>query len=170
MPITSPQSSFTRPANATPYAAGNLIANNTTAGSVVPLSWLLSHTFINGYFTVKRVSILKTTTGVSGFKFNLHLYSAAPTFTNGDGGAYLSNLAANYFGFIQCDGTTTPGQKFSDGAVALGAAAAGSEFNVQLPAGRTIFGALEATGAYTPGSAEVITVTLDLIEYFARGT
>ncbi len=169
MIITSPSSSFTRPANVTAYAANNLIANSTTAGSVVPLSWSLGQNHIPGPFTIKRATIQKTTTTITGFKFILNLYTASPTVANGDGGAYSSTLSANYIGQITCDGSAAPGAIFSDGAVAQGAAADGAELNCRLPSGTSIFGLLQATGAYTPGSAEVITVTLDLIEHWPRG-
>lgn len=37
--IFTPFYTFTRPADTTQYAAGDLIANSATAASVVPLSW-----------------------------------------------------------------------------------------------------------------------------------
>ena len=33
--------SFTRPGDTTPYASGDLVANSTTAGSVVPLTFTI---------------------------------------------------------------------------------------------------------------------------------
>jgi hypothetical protein len=161
MKAFSPAASFTRPADTTAYASGDLIANSTTAGSVTPLSWPLPHP--GAAVQIKRARIRKTTTTVTNFKAYLHLYSAAPAVANGDNGAYSSTKAANYIGSILIDGTTTPGAKFSDGAAAFGAAAAGSEFNVQP--GSTIYGLLEAQAAYAPGNAEVFTVTLDLLEF-----
>lgn len=169
MQIYSPSASFTRPADTTAYAAGDLAANSTTAGSVSPLSWGMQSTNIIGPFTLKRVRVHKTTTSVTNFNVRLHLYSASPTVANGDNGAFSSTQAATYLGYISCDGTTTPGAKFSDGAVAIGAVPAESEINARLPSGTTIYGLLEVLAAYTPGSAEVFTVTLDLVEHYARG-
>lgn len=165
MQITSPSASFTRPADTTSYSVGDLVANSTTAGSVAPMSWKVNA----GPFTIKRARILASTTTVSNFNMRLHLYSASPVAANGDNAAYSTTLAANYLGYISCDGSATPGGKFSDGAVAIGAAAAGAEINVKVSPNGTIYGLLEALAAYGPGSAEVFTVTLDLIEHFPRG-
>ena len=169
MQISSPSANFTRPADTLAYTAGDLVANSTTAGSVVPLSWTLQSSFITAPFTIKRATIVTSSTAVANLNLRLHLYSASPAVTNGDNGAFTSTLAANYLGYIICDGTTTPGAKFSDGAVAIGSIAAGAELNVKMPSGRTIYGLLEALAAYTPTSAETFTVILDLIEHYPRG-
>ena len=39
MLIMSPGASFTRPNNGTAYTSGQLVANSTTAGSIIPLSF-----------------------------------------------------------------------------------------------------------------------------------
>ena len=61
---------------------------------------------------------------------------------------------------------TTPGAKFSDGANGQGAAAAGSEMQIRLASGTTIFGLIEAIGAYVPTANEVFTVTLESVEAY----
>jgi hypothetical protein len=163
MQVTSPFSKFTRPADTTAYASGDLVANSTTAGSVTPLSWDVK---IGARFKIKRATILKSTTSVTNFKLYLHLFSAAPTFTNGDNGALsMTTGAAGYLGSVLIDGTTLPGAVFSDGAIGTGAFADGAEPNFQLPSGHKIYGVLQANAAYTPGNAEVFTVTLDLQEH-----
>jgi hypothetical protein len=165
MMITSPSFTYTRPADTTAYSIGDLMANSTTAGSVVALSWSLGSYHINAPFTIKRITIQKSTTTITLYTVRVHLYTAAPTVTNGDNGAFSSTGSANYLGYIDIDATTNPGAKFSDGCVGLGAFAAGSEINAKLPAGSTLYGLIEAKAAYVPGNAEVFTVTLDLIEY-----
>ena len=169
MLIYRPSASFVRPADTTDYAAADLIANSATAGSVTPLSFPLQGTNIVGPFTVKRAKVHKSSTGVANWNVRLHLFSASPTVANGDNGALSAAAVANYLGFISCDGTTIPGDRFSDGAVAIGAQTAGAELNIRLPSGTTIYGLLEALAAYTPTSEETITVTLDLIEHYPRG-
>jgi hypothetical protein len=167
--IYNPLVSFTRPADTTAYAAGDLAANSVTAGSVTPMSWTLQSTNIVGPFSLYRARLTKTTTSVTNASYRLHLYSALPAVANGDNGAFSSTQAANYLGSIALDLTTTPGAKFSDGAAGHGAMAAGADANVRLPSGTTIYGLLEVLAAYTPGSAEIFTVTLDLIEHYPRG-
>jgi hypothetical protein len=169
MQIYNPSASFTRPADATQYAVGDLVANNTTAGSVTPLSWTLQSSNIIGPCSIYRARLAKSTTSVTSASFRLHLYAALPTVTSGDNGVFSSTQAANYVGSIPLDLTTIPGAKFSDGAAGHGSMAAGADANIRLPSGTTIYGLLEALATYTPGLSEVLTVTLDLIEHYPRG-
>jgi hypothetical protein len=169
MQIYNPSASFTRPADTTAYTAGDLVANNTTAGSVTPLSWTLQSSNIVGPCSIYRARLVKSATSVALAAFRLHLYAALPSVTAGDNGAFQSTQAANYVGSIPLDLTTTPGAKFSDGAAGHGSMAAGADANIRLPSGTTIYGLLEALATYTPGLSEVLTVTLDLIEHYPRG-
>lgn len=169
MQIYNPSASFTRPADTTAYAAGDLAANSTTAGSVTPLSWTMQSTNIIGPFSLYRARLQKTATSVTNASFRLHLFSASPGVASGDNGAFSATQSANYLGSIALDLTTTPGAKFSDGAVGHGSMTAGSDMNTRLPSGTTIYGLLEVLAAYTPANAEVFTVTLDLIEHYPRG-
>ena len=166
MQLWNLQASFTRPADTTAYAAGDLVANSTTAGSVVPMSFPLGGNNNPGMTRITRARLFKTNTAVSNANFRLHLYEASPTVANGDNGAYTTNKGANYLGFINIDATTTPGAKFNDGAAGQGAAAAGSELLIRCQTGTTIYGLLEALAAYTPGNAEVFTVTLESLEAY----
>jgi len=166
MQIWNPAASFTRPNDTTAYTAGDLIANSTTAGSVVPMSFALGGNNNPGLTRITRARMSKTSTTVTAASFRLHLYQTSPTVTNGDNGAFTSNQAANYLGNINIDMTTTPGAKFSDGANGQGAAAAGSEMQLRLASGTTIFGLIEAIGAYVPTALEVFTVTLESVEAY----
>jgi len=169
MQIYNPSASFARPADTTVYAAGDLVANNTTAGSVVPLSFTMQSNIVIGPFSLWRCRLRKSTTSVANASFRVHLYEASPVAANGDNGAYTTDKSANYLGFINVDMTTAPGAKFNDGAVGIGAAAAGSDFNVRLASGTTVYALIEALAAYTPGSAESFALTLELIEHYPRG-
>jgi hypothetical protein len=169
MQIYNPSASFARPADTTAYAAGDLVANSTTAGSVLPLSFTMQSNIIIGPFSLWRCRLRKSTTSVSNANFRVHLYEASPTPANGDNGAYTTDKAANYLGFINVDMTTTPGAKFNDGAVGIGSASAGADFNVRLVSGTTVYALIEALAAYTPGNAETFALTLELIEHYPRG-
>lgn len=151
MNLISTSTSFTRPADTTAYAANDLVANSTTAGSVVPMSFTIPK--LSG-FKLYKVSIARSNATVTNAKFNLHLYGLSPTCSNGDNGAWLTT-ASNWLGSFAVDGST---QTFSDTSTAY-AISATYPF-LLLPAGRTIYGLLQATAAYTPASAEVFTVTL----------
>ena len=60
MQIYNPSASFTRPADTTQYAVGDLVANNTTPGSVTPLSWTLQSSNIIGPCSIYRARLAKT--------------------------------------------------------------------------------------------------------------
>jgi hypothetical protein len=108
--------------------------------------------------TVKRVRLVKSGTSATNAAFRVHFYGASPTVANGDNGAWSSSQAATYFGSI--DVTVLA---FSDGCAAAGAATAGAEVQIVLTSGSTVYCLLEARGAYTPASAEVFTLTVELI-------
>lgn len=167
VPFRLESSNFTRPANVTAYASGQLVANNTTPGSVVPLSWSI-HRNPSGSVRIKRAKIKKSTNGLTGAAFRLHLYTASPTVTNGDGGVWLST-ESGYLGFID----VTIDKAFSDGGGAAANHGAPVYTNIidllvrltgtkGIASEVKIYGLLEARGAYTPGNAEVITVSLEL--------
>lgn len=148
---------FTRPADTNVYASGDLVANNTTAGSVTPMSFTVGRGALGLGGMIRRARMRKTGTGITNASFRLHLYSASPTVTNGDNGAWLSNQAANYIGAVDI----TVDKAFSDGAAGNGAPNVGSELNFVSD---TVFGLLEARGAYTPASAEVNTLILEVLQ------
>jgi hypothetical protein len=157
-PLANPSANFTRPGDTTPYTSGDLAANSVTAGSVVPLSWTAAR-IAAGSFMVRRARLQKSGTGVTAASFRLHLYTASPTCTNGDNATWLTTLSG-YIGAIDI----TVDRAFSDGAAGSGAPVTGSEHNVKLAAGQTIYGLLEVRGAYTPANAEVFTVVLELLQ------
>lgn len=160
--LSVPSDNFTRPANTTPYASGNLVANNTTAGSVTPLSWTAARV-ATGSFLVRRARLKKSNTSTTNASFRLHLFTSAPTIANGDGGAF-STTHSGYLGAIDLDMTGANGRSFTDAASVIGVPNVGSEINVKLASGQTIRGLLEARGAYTPASAEIFTVELELMQ------
>lgn len=162
MQINNPSASFTRPADTTAYASGDLVANSTTAGSVAPLSFTLGNSFGVGSFRLTRARLIKSGTTATNANFRLHLYEASPTPANGDNAAWSTNKAANWLGNIDI----TSMLAFTDGCAGTGSAAAGSEMYIRLTAGKTIYGLLEARAAYTPANAEVFTVILEELDAY----
>lgn len=140
---------FTRPADTTAYASGDLIANSTTAGSVAPID--LGAT--QGLW-VRRARLRKTTATVANATIRVHLFSAAPTVTNGDNGAILANAASGWLGAldVNCDLALTTG------AVGAGKPNAGDE--IVVPGG-PLYALLEARAAYAPGNGEQFTLSLE---------
>lgn len=154
--------SFTRPADAAQYAIGDLVANSTTAGSVVPMTFALGNSFAVAQTRITRVRISKTGTSATSANFRLHLYQASPTVANGDNGVWSTDNAANYLGSIDVASM----KAFTDGCCDVGAATAGSEFMIRTASGKNLYGLLEARATYTPANAEVFTVTLEELETY----
>lgn len=154
---------FTRPADTTTYAIGDLIANSTTAASVVALSWATAARFSGGAAMIRRARINKSTTTITVSSFRLHLYASDPAassgITNGDNGVWLTKVAG-YLGSID----VSADKAFSDAAKGTGAPSIGAEITFVPGSGSTIYGLLEARAAYVPGNAEVFTVELEIYQ------
>lgn len=155
----TPSATFTRPSNTTAYASGDLVADSTTAGSVTPLSWTAARVAA-GSFMVRRIRLRKSGTSVTNASFRVHLYSASPVPANGDNGAWSTDGSAAYLGRVD----VTVDVAFTDGAQGIGTPLVGTEINVALASGQTIYGLVEARAAYTPASAEVFAVVLELLQ------
>lgn len=163
MQIWNVSASFTRPADTTAYASGDLVANSTTAGSVAPMTFTLGNSTGVGQTRITRVRLNKSGTSVSNASFRLHLFQAAPaTFANGDNGTWSTTGSADYLGNIDI----AVSWAFTDGAAGFGAAPAGSELMIRTAAGKALYGVLEARGAYTPASGETFTVTLEDLQSY----
>lgn len=155
MKVTISSARFTRPANTTAYASGDLAANSTTAGSVVPMEFTDA-----GRGRVARARLSKSGVSVTNAAFRLHLFArGALTFANGDNGVLSVNGAANYLGAMD----VTIAQAFTDGATGVLTPISGHGPAIEIPSG-TVFGVLEARGAYTPASGEIFTVSLEAEE------
>jgi len=165
MQITNPSASFVRPANTTAYATiGLLVANSTTAGSVVPMSFNLGNSFAVGQFRLTRARVFKTGTAVTGADFRLMLYENLPVPANGDGAAWSTDNAAHWLGNIDI----TSMLAFTDGAAGTGSCVAGSEMMIRMYQGKIIYGLLTKLTAtnWTPASGETITVVLEELDSY----
>ncbi len=151
-----PNANFTRPNDTTAYAVGDLIANATVAGSIVPMSFAISRATGKGGM-LRRIRLRKSGTSVTSASFRAHFYSASPTPSNGDNGAWLTDQAANYVG--ACD--VTIDRAFTDGAGGNGIPISGSEINFIAD---TYYVLLEARAAYTPVAQEIFTLELELLQ------
>ncbi len=152
MRIVSGSAAFTRPADTTAYASGDLVANSTTAGSVSPLSFSVSG---GRGFKLHRVGLQRSQATPTNANFRVHFFNDSPTVTNGDNGA-IAPTVSGYLGAVDVDGT---------GAVAF---TGGSKTNVStstfptlmyLDGDHTIYALIEARAAYTPASGETFTLS-----------
>lgn len=147
-------SSFTRPADTTAYASGDLVANSTTAGSVAAAS-VTGAGGHGGTAVIRRIRLRKSGTSTTNAQFRVHFFLADPgTITNGDNGAFSVSGVADYLGSAD----VTVDQAFTDGAFGVAAPNIGSEITFDINAGSSLYWLLEARAAYTPASAEVFTL------------
>jgi hypothetical protein len=156
--INNVSAAFTRPNDTTAYAVGDLVANSTTAGAVVPLKIDLGNIAAvgHGMTRITRARLTKSGTSPTNANFRIHLYEALPVAQNGDNGAWSTDHAANWLGNID----VTAMLAFTDGCTGTGSATAGSELFLRLASG-SIFALIEAKAAYVPVANETFTLTLE---------
>lgn len=147
--------SFTRPADTTAYASGDIVANSPTAGSVVPMNFGDVRKGPGFGSRIRRVRLTKSSAPVTNAQFRLHLFNVLPTVSSGDNAAIAITTGAA--GYIQSLDLTIA-QTFGDGATVQGT----TEVNV---VSGTLYGLLECRGAYTPTSGEIFTVGLEVELY-----
>lgn len=145
---------ITRPANTTAYAAGDVVGESPAAN----LSFTSVQDAGNGFVVLGariRIDVNAIPSGMTGFR--LHLYDAAPT-AIADNAAY--NLPAadrgKYLGYITLSTIRDLGDTVfveEDNLNFTGKLASGSA---------DLYGILETVGAFTPSSATVYTVTLNI--------
>lgn len=151
-------SQLVRPADTTAYASGDLVANNTAAASVVPLSFANAVRAAGGVGRIERVRLRKSGTSLVNASFRIHFFNQAPTgLANGDNGPWQTAMA----GYVGCADVTCD-RAFSDGAAADGLPTTFTPITYQLAAGgTTLYALVEARGAYAPASGEQFTVLIE---------
>lgn len=150
---------FTRPADSTAYSVGDLVANSTTAGLVLPLEVSVAR-FNGGSGCIIGAKLRKTDSSLTNAYFRVHLFRSAPTvITNGDNGAFAVNNAAGYIGYIDM----VMDVSLTDGAIGVGSAGPGP-FRVFETASnsKVLYALIEAKAAYTPASGETFTLVLEV--------
>lgn len=145
--IYSQTDNFTRPADTNAYGAADLVANSTTAGSVVPLTFTVGD---DGAHLV-RIVLSKSDTDAANADFVVHIFGSDPTVANGDNGAISVDFADKVG---EVDLTTM--EAGTDDAFIVQNLGASS---IHLEQG-TYYILLEVEAAYTPASAEVFTIKL----------
>lgn len=156
--ITNPTSVLTRPADTTAYAANDLIATSTTAGSVSVKSFAIA-TSAGGAILARLRLATNVTTGWGGVSISVNLWSTAPTYTNGDNGAYaVATGAAGWLGNFQFALT-----QFADGAVGAAQLVGANEIALSLSSGTSVFWDMQVLTVATPISGQTFTLTAELL-------
>lgn len=153
--------SFSRPADTTAYASGDLVANSATAGSVVAIP-VTAARINGGSARVTRARLKKSSASLTNAQFRVHLYrddpAASTGISNGDNGAWLTK-EATYLGSFDI----TMDRAFSDAAKGVGVPTTGPFVAFEAAAGsQLIYALIEARAGYTPASAETFTLALEI--------
>ncbi len=152
--------SFTRPADTTAYAVGDLVANSVTAGSVAPMSVALAR--VNGGTgVINRLRLATSKTGLALTEtFRVKFYRTSPTSSVGDNGVFATTngIAAGYIGYAD----VVLNQAQGDGTKGSVQPAAGAMTFQSGAATTNLFALIEARTAYTPASGEVFTLEVEV--------
>lgn len=159
---------FTRPNDTNVYASGDLVANSTSAASVVALKWQFPRDGLpKRQLSIRNAVIRCSGPGAIANKaLRVHLFTTTPTFTSAGDNSAISTVVATGFATWLGALDVTAMTLIADGSFGVGAPLAGSEVvwdsRVAPDAGGflNLFGFLEARGGYTPAAQEVYTVTL----------
>ena len=160
--ITNPTSTLTMTTSTAAYTANQLIANSAAAGSVGVPSFAIATA--GGGAIIPRVRLRSNdTTGTAwgGQTIQVDLWTAAPTFVNGDRGAWqIATGSANHIGSYTCG--TSPVQ--GDGVFSECLPQVGSYSAVRLASGTNVFWTLQTlTGSGTTGASNVWTLTAEVL-------
>lgn len=158
---------FARPADTTAYAAGDLVANSTTAASVAAAELVGAARAVGEAIRIERVRLRKTGASLTNAAFRVHLFRTPPTGTVGDNGMFnVSGLLA----LADIEGHVGSVEVVMDTAGAVGArgvGAPGTGAGITCEPGGTggsetsLWALIEARAAYVPTSGERFVVTLE---------
>lgn len=155
---------LTRPANTTAYASGYLVANSTTAGSVVATEIPNSTRFTNESLRIEGLTLRKSSTTLTNASFRVYILQAQPaSFSVGDGAAFDTSGALGISSVSGIVGyfDVTMSLSGTAGAVGWGTSMTGSPFPAKPDSGTSLWFVIEARAAYGPASGETFTVELE---------
>lgn len=157
-----------RPADTTAYAAGDLVANSTTAASVTGLVFLNAVRLPDEAIRIERLRLRKSGTSLTNASFRVYICRALPTLSVGDNGAFNNSsvLAVDDVQHIVGWFDVTMDRSGTAGARGAGTPNQGGAITVSpaagtLPTNTQLIGLIEATAAYTPVSGETFNATLE---------
>lgn len=144
------------------YTVGDLVANSTTAASVVHPQLSIGRN-AGGSFSLARLRAKKSTT-TTGVSIRVHLFRTAPAVaTTGDNGvlaSVLAGAAAGYLGALDI----TFDQIFSDGACGIGVPKEGSAIFAKLAPGLSTVHLVVEARSTAIGTAEVFTFEAEALQ------
>lgn len=161
--VTNPTSTLTMTSSTTAYSANQLIASSATAGSIVNPSFSILNAAGGAAIPRVRLSSNDTTsTAWAGVTLQVDLWTASPTWTNGDRGTWLpATGSASHVASYSC---TMPTPVWGDGLATECLISVNNFAAVKLASGTTIYWSLKAVGASgVTGASKTFTLTAELV-------
>ena len=158
-------STLTLPSTTTAYTAGQLMASSATGTSIVVPSFTITGALSNGALISRlRLSTNDTTSTAWGAQtIQVDLWSAAPTFTSGNGDRSTfspATGAARHLGAFTC----TMSAEYGDGAYGECAPVVGSFVAPKLRLAALVYWTLIAsTGSGVTGATKAFTLTAEVV-------
>jgi hypothetical protein len=145
------------------YKPGDLIASSATAGSVVVPSFAIATSAGGALLSRIRIPISLGPFGWQGIQLSVNLWSAAPTYTNGDAQPYaVATGSAGWLANFLVSLT-----QFGDGAVGAGPLTVGNEMTLKLASGTAVYWDLQvvnvANNFVQPGASQTFTIIPELL-------
>lgn len=161
--VTNPASILTMTSATTAYSAGQLIASSATAGSVVNPSFVILNS--GGGAAIPRLRISNsdtTTTAWPGVQIQIDLWTATPTWTNGDRATWLPATGAGFHLASYTCTMSTP--VWGDGYSAECGPAVGTFSAAKLASGTQVFWSLKAVSASgITGASKIWSLIAELV-------
>lgn len=149
---------ITRPADTIAYASGDVVADSTTAASVLKFPAVCGD---GGGAVIRSAMFSSSIVPATKLSADLFLFHTAPASYGNDNEAFALSDAdlLNCVGVISLDGTVAANVKVSTlNCVVINQ---GLAMPVKsLATDRALYGVLVARNGYTPGSGEVITIKI----------
>jgi len=154
---------MTRPADTTAYASGDLVANSTTAGSVTGMVFPNAVRLDLECARFERIRLRKSSATLTNASFRVYLFTALPTLSVGDNGAFNASsvLAVDDMDKLIGWFDVTMDRSGAAGARGSGTPNSGPALTCKPTASQTLYGLIEATAAYTPTSGETFNAVLE---------
>lgn len=157
---------LTRPADTNAYAQYDLVANSTTAGSVVAteIKNAVRHQNPQEALRIEGLRLRKSSTTLTSASFRVYLFNADPgTFTVGDNAAFNTSGALGIPAVTGLIGyfDVTMTQSGTAGAVGFGVSNTADPLVGKPTSGTSLYFVIEASAAYTPASGETFVVDLE---------
>lgn len=151
------QDSVTRPADTTAYTAGDAVSDNATTPTAAGYFALDFKGQAGGAFQLTDLTMHKSVANATNAAFDLLLFTTAPAFAGWEDNAAIAITDAE---MLECKGVV---RFVASGwtSVITGDIQTVTSQIVIVPtsASSTVYGILVASGAYTPTSGEILTIT-----------